>query len=387
VKVAIIGGHPYGLILGARLLEVGASVSVFGSDRPCASVFFERTHTPVATWANMVENAIAVLGKADCFITNDIKRIHKRHLRNYETPQSSSRMIDLFRVVYESRPSSLTSDEVSNIEAIDRNIVTHLSTAVELFKDYDFIVDARGSFFKRSFLGGCFPALGEDQSMEHLDPYWGENLEEAVASLQVSDGENIFVYGDSSLSATIIPLLWEKVLKPRDSKLILVSECQSPFSKVAPFLKDAVEKVRLENHELFENGKREYERALFEYRSLEPNEKQGVTTPVSPHSKLQGFWGYNISSVDYLTDREKAYLTLEKPSFRGSEELKTIAVDHLFIGDPVSAERDQLYHGMSGSEEPGWYILGEQNLNIDGIENVLEKTMEDMMTYFKKVEA
>mgnify|MGYP003991059363 FL=1 len=62
-------------------------------------------------------------------------------------------------------------------------------------------------------------------------------------------------------------------------------------------------------------------------------------------------------------------------------------MDHLFIGDPVSAERDQLYHGMSGSEEPGWYILGEQNLNIDGIENVLEKTMEDMMTYFKKVEA
>ncbi len=89
----------------------------------------------------------------------------------------------------------------------------------------------------------------------------------------------------------------------------------------------------------FESEKEIFHTKLREWQELDDFIQAKKPKPVEPIPRLVFFSGHNATAVDQLIDKQRIFLTLEKPDFReglvqidnNQLELKTIGVDTIFV--------------------------------------------------------
>ena len=144
------------------------------------------------------------------------------------------------------------------------------------------------------------------------------------------------------------------------------------------------------NHE-FESKKLEFESATRKWRDLEDYEKVKVPKPNEPKSRIQIYFGHDVTSVDFLLDRSGVFATLESPDYRAAQtqnkfqeetdhKMLTLAADAICIARGVKTA--PLNPNMI--TEPGYYNLN--GLSLNDMSQSLEMIENDLLKFFKKSE-
>lgn len=72
------------------------------------------------------------------------------------------------------------------------------------------------------------------------------------------------------------------------------------------------------------------------------------------------YFGYWPLSLDYLSDRKRGYLTLERPDFRGGEDMKTLEVDCVVFDSDLLPEKNPFFYRYGIRESERGYFLPDQ---------------------------
>jgi hypothetical protein len=294
--------------------------------------------------------------------------VSKRFLAADEVPSGRSRFLDLFRVTYEVNPQEFIKEqEQQNPETFERlsqELVQSLQTHLEMYEDFDLVLDLRPKNWIRS-LSITGYALGEKRvSREHLH-YGHEGLNLVKTNLMMEEVRELALIGSTPLAAEILIKLspW---LKDERNRLFVISHEAWPF---AQFMEESEEKAKeclksvISFHEAeFEKEITVFHQKLREWQQLDDFVQAKIPKPVEPIPRLVFFSGHNATAVDQLVDKRRVFLTLEKPDFRDGLkhpennllDLKTIGVDRVLVASPF--ERKPFEVNLL-SDEKGFFIL------------------------------
>lgn len=326
---------------------------------------------------------------------HQVSSITKRYLAAKETPEGKSRFFDLFRLTYEVNPQEFIKEqEQQNPETFERlsqELVLSLQTHLEMYEDFDLVLDLRDSDWIKS-LSVTGHALGEKKvSREHLS-YGHEALGLVKNSSLISEMRELVIIGSSPLAAEILITLapW---LKDERNRLFIIAHEAWPF---AQFMEDSQELFKNQLKDVvayfeseFEKETTSFHHKLREWQQLDDFVQAKIPRPVEPIPRLVFFSGHNATAVDQLIDKKRLFLTLEKPDFREGLkqpennllDLKTIGVDRVLVA--LDFERKPLEINLS-SDEKGFFVLNpspvsfekswENDLNrLKGLENEIFK--------------
>ena len=271
-----------------------------------------------------------------------VLRAHKRLLALHENIPGKTRLIDLFRVVYQ-RP--------------ERD--------GEECEDFDLVVDATGPNDRARPLGASGTwAMGEFKA-RHLIHY-GEGVFEHWS--KISKTARVAIVGSGVRAARAL-----LALKNSDCKLTLVTPEREPFREVEMILPGRWIECVLR----FLNGQREewqretglWEAGLRSWRELPDYERAKIPRPEMPTQRLTVLSGYSVTAVDKWEDREGLFLTCETEDWRGGggPALKTLSVDRVIAAGGVKPT-NPVFEGLASqragerglSREPGFYRLGQR---------------------------
>lgn len=281
---------------------------------------------------------------------HEVVCITKRYLSPGEVPTERSRFHDLFRIIFLINPTEFIKEqEATNPETFERlskELVDSLQTTLEMYEDFDLVLDLRRSTDVGS-VSVTGRALGENKvSREHLK-YGFDALRLAREINQNhADVRELALIGAGNLSAEIVVSLFTWLKDPR-SRLFIVSEESWPFK--AYFERaEPTEALRLQAvfaymEEEFEKDVSEFHHKLREWQELDDFVQAKISKPVEPIPRLVFFSGHTATAVDQLIDKRRLFLTLEKPEFRqglrhpenNPLELKTIGVDRVLVANKL----------------------------------------------------
>ena len=112
----------------------------------------------------------------------------------------------------------------------------------------------------------------------------------------------------------------------------------------------------------FEKEVNEFHHKLREWQELDDFIQAKKPKPVEPIPRLVFFSGHNATAIDQLIDKNRLFLTLEKPSYRPGLkhpdnnilELKTIGVDEVLIASPL--KKPDIFIQLD-ADEVGYFTL------------------------------
>lgn len=275
----------------------------------------------------------------------NVERVHKRFLSLDEEVPGKSRLQDLFRVVFSTDPKKSILNQVeSNPELFEKlgdDVLASLSESVESFEDFDLVINAMGTYSRPIAMGpsGSY-ALNESRLSRQSNTFYGRECLTHYGEV-TSNAKHIVMVGSGHLSALLLCEL-DLWLEENDERIVsLVTTEDRPFES---FLKGQEEStIGLMTNEVINKyfkklqaSRREYEKALFEWRGLEPHIKAKKAAPKEPISQLNLITASNVTSLDKLLDREGLFVTCETSSFRSStegmeEQISTISCDGIFV--------------------------------------------------------
>ena len=377
MKLAILGSSPLALEAALRFHLHGASLTWFNFLEPDIESFFQDKlpsdsyvteqglallkekgllYTPGANFSssNWTENYLKplsdILRIEQKLRPHEVVSLTKRFLAPNEEINGQSRFTDLFRVIFQVNPQEFIKEqETTNPETFERlskELIDSLQTNLEMYEDFDLVVDLRKSTFVKS-LSVTGRALGESRiAKEHLK----YGLEGLVLAAEVNkdaqDVREIGLIGSGPLAAEVVCQLKDWLSDER-SRLFVVSEEGYPFqifieegeTKSVASLKEVLSSMDRE----FENEVNSFHSKLREWQELDDFVQVKIQKPVEPIPRLVFFSGHNATAVDQLIDKRRLFLTLEKPDFRegnkqpenNSLELKTIGVDRIIVANKM----------------------------------------------------
>lgn len=276
-------------------------------------------------------------------------RFFRRFLHSDEEIEGKSRMHDLFRVVFES--------EASRIESGD-------SRKLEIFRDFDCVVDARSKWERADFCGaGGYLAMNEESFQSNIFRRWPSK--EFIESLSE---QTIVLQGDDW---KIYSWVYALARFGTPKKVILVTRAEKPFQEIFKYdlpSHQAVLKFLSDQEEASAAVFEEFRQELFKKREqLRPHDDR---EPDKPWEMLRG---YEISSFEYLKDRDLKLMTLERPTFRGEESVRVLSFDQLISSHSYGV----IDWNQQLLQEPGFYRLSELSR--------FEDMIIDLEKYFSRV--
>jgi len=340
MKIAIIGTGPVGIKASQFFYGIGAEVKLFGRTKPKELAHF--------------------------FKHSEVIRYHKQFLSQSEVTKNRTRMADLFRVVYRSLDINWNSVMEENADLygkLDEQVKKSLTTNLEQYEDFDVVIDCSGPF----------------QNPQHLGPGGVLALNEKIYSQ-----DSCFFYGESAYTNL------DQILTAKRLAVVGVPEILNDYishyllpqfkgEKVFCVTSTEVQKnLDCENIETnYQKKCDDYSQKLHEWRDLEDYIKAKIPMPVAPERQWDFFGSHNVMSVDKMLDRSGIFLTIESPSFRTQESLKTLHVDAIVclqgFGPNILAQG--LRH-----DEDGYFCIH----HTDNIEAELNSILKNLETFFTK---
>ena len=372
MKLAIIGSSPLALETALRFHDHGAAISWFLNEEEEIEHLFEEltspedfvsslgqrylnqsyktTHFSFDHWKKNYFIPLKAILELEHKVKNyEVLAISKRYLAKNESISSSSRFADLFRVIYQLNPMDFIEEQKEsnpeNYERLSEEFKNSLHSKLEMFEDFDLVIDLRRTYRARSIsISGR--ALGEKRvPKEHI--FYGVEalrISEKINSMGTEDRE-IALLGSGALSAATLVKLADW-MKDERTRIFVGTEEALPFED---FFKSGnpmlVAKLKeLLNHldEQFEAETNEFHAKLREWQALDDFVQVKKPRPVEPIPRVVYFSGHNATAIDMLIDKRRVFLTLEKPDFREGlkhpdnnlMELKTIGVDKILVCHP-----------------------------------------------------
>ena len=127
----------------------------------------------------------------------------------------------------------------------------------------------------------------------------------------------------------------------------------------------------------FKQVQASFEQQMAEWESLADYERAKISRPAQPEPKIKLFKGYWPLGMDYLSDRKQAFLTLERPHFRGGDDLQTFAIDHVLFEQGLTVEKEPAFYCFEmQSCEVGHFVFVPQadgRGNTDQVNILLQK--------------
>lgn len=300
--------------------------------------------------------------------SEEVISVTKRFLAPEENIAGKSRFYDLFRVIFLVDPQKFIQEQKESdpekYQKLSQELVGSLQSTIEMFEDFDLVIDAR--FANRpSSIALSGRALGEkrlsgDKLIQGLAV-----LRETKKNLQQHDVREIALIGSETLAAEVLLQMDEWLKDPRN-RLFLITHEEEPFTH---FLTNArgevMHKVRALLHTVEERLEKDFDsfhQALREWQQLDDFVRAKKPRPAEPIPQVNFFSGHNVTAIDELIDRQRLFLTLEKPEFREGKkhpennrvELKTIGVDRVINGHELT--KNPITSGLS-QHEPGYFEL------------------------------
>ncbi len=368
MKLAILGSSPIALEAALRFHEHEASLTWFCNGSSYYEGLFESEHLPhdalisetglrilkgmeksynaeTFSFNNWKENYFNPL--RDFLSTTQVVKIHeplsvtKRFLAPRELPKNSSRFSDLFRIIYSVDPEAFIETQKETDPEIYKKLseehVGSLKSQIEMFEDFDLVIDLREKSLSSS-LAPTGRALGEKRANPEKVISGLETLKGAKRWIQDESKRELALIGSDSLAAEVLLTLKEWLEDPRNRMFLITTE-EEPF---AAFLKDSNPGSKEKLEALFKDAEErlqkdfdEFHGKLREWQELDDFVKVKKPRPAEPIPQLNFFSGHNLTAIDELIDKNRLFVTLEKPEFREGKkhpennlvELKTLGVD------------------------------------------------------------
>jgi hypothetical protein len=289
-------------------------------------------------------------------------RFGKKYLLKNEL--EGSRMKDLFRVISYSDKLKIEKElpfEGAS-EKLTKDFQASLDMAREDFEDCDFVVtDPLRVNFHKNYPTVNLDILSEDDNIE---------FSTSLDTNSQFTNNSITIIGDS-IEASQLILSNEDWFLDLDHHMDLVCFGQRPFENIKGT--QEFEQImsffdRLE--EFLNKSFEDYRHYVFERREQKlPVDKK------EPKETISFFLGYRALVLDKLYDRDEYYLTLEKPSFNGQPELKTLAAEKIFYLMDSSCHEE-----VESIKEEGLFFLNHN----ESVQSESQRVTESMMRYFSR---
>lgn len=410
MKLAILGSSPLALEAALRFHLHGASLTWFNSAEIEFESYFQNelkaqsytTSTGLELLPNYKtpksfdlqfwkDNYLAplteILKTEQKVRTHRVVNVSKRFLAPFEELEGKTRFLDLFRIIFQVNPQEFIKEqEASNPETFERlskELVDSLQTHIEMYEDFDLVLDLRKSVDPRS-LSVTGRALGEGRVSGEQLKYGFEALGLARSvNQEAGDMRELALVGSGELAAEIVISLSDW-LKDQRSRLFVVSPEAWPFDA---FLKKASDASVLKMNEIcdymegeFQKEVDEFHLKLREWQQLDDFVQAKKPKPVEPIPRLVFFSGHNATAVDQLIDKRRLFLTLEKPEFReglrhpenNPLELKTIGADRILVANTL--HKPELKIELN-PQEVGFYSA---QISLPNIKEAWEKDLEKL---------
>lgn len=334
MKIAVLGPSPEALHITLDLIRLGASVRLF--------------------WQSMLTSEVEKeLYQQDILIPAPFKSVTKRFLTLGETPQGRSRFADLFRVSYDvsqqERVEEAQAEQPEVYERFTQDLMNSLKSRLELFEDFDVVIDATPSKLVRT-IGPGGPCVGEsylrEGSLFHLD-----TLEALLSDMKAQE---IAIVGDGRVAAAMLVRLKDWWTQSR-GRIFLITNQGQPFEhylkkSADPALRQFLDLAQTEQTKAMEHFKKE----LAEWDELDDFVKVKKTKPSEPIPRLVFFSAHLVTAADQLIDSPKTFLTLETSPWNEAQvqvennqiDLKTIGVDAV-IGACGTYRDHSNFHGLN----------------------------------------
>ncbi len=365
MKLAILGGSPFALEAAMRFHLHGGALTWFQHDGESKATSWEESTSSMGwsliksepkgafsheEWMKQYHGPLCLLLRSEQEIKNfEVVSITKRFLAPMEEIPGKSRFHDLFRIIYVRDPREfIESQKESDPEMFKRlneELVQSLQSKIELYEDFDLVVDLRLPIEPRS-ASVTGRALGEARISS---PKMKRGVE-CVGQLNLESIFDIALIGSGELALHTLLNLSSWLKDPRHTLFVITPE-ESPFDKILPHLKTEVvrqyETLMRELESEYNKETTEFQAKLREWQALDDFVQAKISKPVEPIPRLNFFSGHNLTAIDQLIDREKFFLTLEKPDFRNGKkhpennhvDLKTIGCDLILSANGVEKKK------------------------------------------------
>lgn len=376
MKIAICGNGPHALSAAAHFNNLGAAVTLFAGSENLAG------HGAVIhSTSDSLEQLIEQLHKTVLVRPAAAKRVHKRYLALDEVIPERTRLHDLFRVVFDLDPEQEIQYQKENnpevFSQLDEAVLKSLKKTIENYDDFDIVIDAREKYEFPCPMGPSNSwALNEEEFTEDIN----YGIKDFLHSKdKILAAKNLLLVGTGQTACFFLAQL-KDWLSNEQNHLFIVTNESFPFQKLLEdehththerqFIHDFLE----ERKKRWDAQVEEFELKLRSWRNLESYEQAKIPRPSEPSPQVQILKSSNVMAIDRLSDREGLFITIESPSFRGSEEsLRVINVDHALVATGYE-KTDHLTKGLLDNE-PGFYSMPDLNL---------EQIERDIMQYFSK---
>lgn len=368
MKLAIIGSSPIALEAALRFHEHEAALTWFCSGTSFYEGLFESSEfSPDAltseTGLRLLKSLEKSYGsepfsfenwKANYFqplkdflsSTQSVKdhrplSVSKRFLAPKETVGDKSRFSDLFRIIYAVDPKAFIEAQKEMdpemYKKLSEEHVGSLKSSIEMFEDFDLVMDLREPFISSS-LAATGRALGEKRANPEKVFSGLEVLREAKSWSEDQNKRELALIGSHALAAEVLIKYNSWLADPRNRMFLITTE-EEPFtaylSEANPQTKRKLETVLQGVEDRLQKDFDEFHSKLREWQDLDDFVKVKKPRPAEPIPQLNFFSGHNLTAIDELIDKNRLFVTLEKPDFRNGKkhpennlvDLKTLGVD------------------------------------------------------------
>lgn len=367
MKLAILGSSPIALEAALRFHEHEAAVTWFDS----GSCFFEGLFTSASLdpLSLTSETGLRILKNLEknydpkSFSFEEWRTHYFEPLRNMlastqavkshrpvsvtkrflapEEQGEKSRFSDLFRIIYTVDPKAFIESQKETdpemYKKLSEEHVGSLKSSIEMFEDFDLVIDLREGFESTS-LSPTGRALGEKRANPEKVISGIATLSEAQNWVKDESKREVALIGSDALAAEVLIKFKDWLSDPRNRMFLITTE-EEPFSKFLkstnPESKNILEKVLSEVEERLQKDFDDFHEKLREWQELDDFVKVKKPRPAEPIPQLNFFSGHNLTAIDELIDKNRLFVTLEKPEFRNGKkhpennlvDLKTLGVD------------------------------------------------------------
>jgi len=423
MKVAIIGSGPLAIEMALYLDSQNASVVLFmkeslgGKVREMASLYPElEANAKASSWGRELLGEVGEISTIGDYWNNYLKplsehkvlrgicrlgevlRVHKRFLGTNETLEGS-RLKDLFRVVFTTNPSENVIQQVKDnpetFEKMGENFIESLKESIEFFEDFDLVVDCSGVLGNPLPMGPSGTYALNEKNLKESISYGLDGIKE----VKNFKGDEVLIVGSGKTSALAMLSLKGWPSEKSSRRVFLVTDEKDAFAKLfesESALTRDLKSMLGESLEKFAQDSKDFQTKINEWKSLEDYVRAKIPRPLEPERQIEIFTGSNVTSVDKLLDKNKIFITLERPEFRDGESLiKTLGVDLVLVSTGYKINTD-LFEGMQTDfdlaskvagkhPEPGLYSLGPKNKDRYEVRDGLEQIpviAKDMFSFF-----
>lgn len=367
MKLAILGSSPIALEAALRFHEHEAAVTWFDS----GSCFFEGLFTSASLdpLSLTSETGLRILKSLEknydpkSFSFEEWRTHYFEPLRNMlastqavkshrpvsvtkrflapEEQGEKSRFSDLFRIIYTVDPKAFIESQKETdpemYKKLSEEHVGSLKSSIEMFEDFDLVIDLREGFESTS-LSPTGRALGEKRANPEKVISGIATLSEAQNWVKDESKREVALIGSDALAAEVLIKFKDWLSDPRNRMFLITTE-EEPFSKFLkstnPESKNILEKVLSEVEDRLQKDFDDFHEKLREWQELDDFVKVKKPRPAEPIPQLNFFSGHNLTAIDELIDKNRLFVTLEKPEFRNGKkhpennlvDLKTLGVD------------------------------------------------------------